>query len=174
MGHPRAAHSVAFVGVAVVELATGRAVGLGERVRRSLKADVARGEPYEFVRGVIVVCRTEFVELDGRPLVRIETVTKEGVGLLDEDHEGAHAEDAVEHLEAAPEGALVSDFVHDAVEVSPQLLVAWGKEESTMPHREMNDVTHVTLVVRPADVARTQVHREGGLADAGVEGGLEG
>ena len=86
----------------------------------------------------------------------------------------SRCEDAVEHLEAAPEGALVSDLVHDAAEVSPQLLVAWGKEESTMSHREMDDVAHVTLVVRATDVARTQVHGEGGFADVGVEGSLEG
>ena len=61
----------------------------------------------------------KFVELDGRPLVRIEAVAKDGVGLLDEHHQCAYAEDAVEHLKAAPESALVCNLALDTIEVAP-------------------------------------------------------
>ena len=174
VGRPRAAYSVALVGVAVFELASRCAFGLGERVRRGLEADVARGEPHELVGWVVVVGRSELVELDGWPLVWVEAVAEDGVRLLDEDHQRGYAEDAVQHLEAAPEGALVLDLVHDAVEVPPQLLEAGGEEEGTMPDREVKDIAHVALVVRSADVARAQVHREGDFAGVGVEGGFEG
>ena len=77
VGCPRAAYSVALVGVAVVELGTRSAFGLGERVRRGLEADVARGEPHELVGRVVVVGRSELVELDGWPLVRVEAVAED-------------------------------------------------------------------------------------------------
>ena len=49
-----------------------------------------------------------------------------------------------------------------------------AQEESAVPSGEVEDVAHVALVVRPADVARAQIHGEGGLAHVGVERGLEG
>ena len=58
-------------------------------MRRGLKADVARGEPYELIGRVVVVRGPKFVELDGRPLVWIEAVAEDGVGLLDEHHQCA-------------------------------------------------------------------------------------
>ena len=104
VGRPRAALSIAFLGVAIVELAARCAFRLGERVRRGLKADVARGEPYEFVGRVAVMGRPELVKLDSGELVRVEAVANDGVWLLDEDHQRSDAEDAVEDLQAAPEG----------------------------------------------------------------------
>ena len=135
MRGPGAALAVPLVRVAVIELATRCRLVPHEGPRRGLETDIAGGEPHELVGGVLVVGGPKLVELDSWPFRWVGAVAEDSIRLLDEHYQRGDADNAVEDLEAAPEGALVQDLGLDTIEVSPKLLKAGGEEEGAVPGR---------------------------------------